>query len=184
MNTDKKKKIALELAEESHLPEFRRNLQKAFAVAVIETFGDYDDDEPIPSDKDIQESFDAPGAVVYHFIQDGKKVGGAVLQIDSENHHNSLNLFYVSPEHHSQGIGLSAWKTIEAQYPDTVLWETGTPYFEKRNIHFYVNKCGFKIVEFYNEHHSDPHMHRNGLEDEKKLPSGDDFFRFEKVMKK
>ena len=30
-----------------------------------------------------------------------------------------------------------------------------------RNIHFYVNKCGFHIVEFFNEHRpdtSDPSM--------------------------
>ncbi|ADD42351.1 hypothetical protein Snas_2674 [Stackebrandtia nassauensis DSM 44728] len=27
----------------------------------------------------------------------------------------------------------------------------------QRNIHFYVNKCGFHIVEFFNEHHPDPH---------------------------
>ena len=33
-----------------------------------------------------------------------------------------------------------------------------TPYFEKRNIHFYVNKCGFKIVAFYNERNPDPHL--------------------------
>ena len=31
-----------------------------------------------------------------------------------------------------------------------------TPYFEVRNIHFYVNKCGFHIVEFFNEHHPAP----------------------------
>ena len=30
-------------------------------------------------------------------------------------------------------------------------WELVTPYFEVRNIHFYVNKCGFHIVEFFNE---------------------------------
>ena len=29
-------------------------------------------------------------------------------------------------------------------------------YFEKRNIHFYINRCGFKIVEFYNSHNPDP----------------------------
>ena len=39
----------------------------------------------------------------------------------------------------------------------TIAWETITPYFEKRNVHFYVNKCGFHIVEFFNEHHPDPH---------------------------
>lgn len=26
----------------------------------------------------------------------------------------------------------------------------------KRNIHFYVNRCGFHIVEFFNSHHPDP----------------------------
>jgi hypothetical protein len=25
-----------------------------------------------------------------------------------------------------------------------------------RNIHFYLNKCGFRIVEFFNERHPDP----------------------------
>ena len=26
-----------------------------------------------------------------------------------------------------------------------------------RNIHFYVNRCGFRIVEFFNSHHKGPH---------------------------
>ena len=45
--------------------------------------------------------------------------------------------------------------TAEA-HPDVREWELGTPYFEVRNIHFYVNKCGFHIVEFFNEHHPAP----------------------------
>jgi hypothetical protein len=28
---------------------------------------------------------------------------------------------------------------IEALFPQSLTWETRTPYFEKRNIHFYVN---------------------------------------------
>ena len=43
------------------------------------------------------------------------------------------------------------WDEIEKMHPYTKVWETCTPYFEKRNIHFYVNKCGFHIVEFWNE---------------------------------
>lgn len=57
------------------------------------------------------------------------------------------------------------------------MWETHTPYFEKRNIHFYVNKCGFKIVEFYNAHHPGPH---GGLPDN--VPGGEEMFRFEKIV--
>lgn len=34
-----------------------------------------------------------------------------------------------------------------------------TPYEDTRNIHFYVNKCGFRIVEFFHPGHPDPHGH-------------------------
>ncbi len=61
--------------------------------------------------------------------------------------------------------------------------EDSTPYFETRNIHFYVNKCGFHIVEFFNSHHPDPHDPETGEENNYE---GEDFggmFRFEKRMK-
>lgn len=178
MKIEKETQVTLEMAQKSDLPEFRRNLQEAFALAVIETFGDCDHG-PIPSDRDVQESFDAPTAVVYHILQAGRKVGGVVLRIDSKTHHNSLDLFFVSPEHHSKGIGIAAWQAVEAHYPETVAWETVTPYFEKRNINFYVNKCGFHIVEFYNQYHTDPNMRQPEHED----PGTKEFFRFQKMMK-
>ena len=40
---------------------------------------------------------------------------------------------------------------IEKLHPKTKVWETCTPYFEKRNIHFYVNKCKFQIVDYLRE---------------------------------
>jgi len=77
---------------------------------------------------------------------EGRKVGGAVLSIDTQSHQNSLELFFLKVDEKGRGIGLKAWRAIEEKYPDTATWKTYTPYFEKRNIHFYVNKCGFKIV--------------------------------------
>ena len=91
--------------------------------------------------------------------------------------------FFVFSEYHSQGIGLAAWQAVETLYPETKVWETGTPYFEQRNIHFYVNKCGFHIVEFYNRHHPDPHRPWVEFLAEADAPGGEGFFRFEKVMK-
>lgn len=183
MKIEKENRVMLIPAKEAELLEFQKKLQEAFAVAVVETFGD-SGNEPIPADEDVQESFNASGAVVYHILLDGKKVGGVVLNINNETRHNSLDLFFVSPEYSNRGIGLAAWKAIEAGYPETVVWEVGTPYFEKRNINFYVNKCGFHIVEFYNEHHPDPHERYDGCEEDGILPGEDAFFRFEKVMKK
>ena len=106
----------------------------------------------------------------------GKKVGGVVVSIDKETHHNSLDLFFISTEHHNSGLGYAAWNAIEARYPVT-------PYFEKRNIHFYVNKCGFHIVEFYNEQNPDPYCD-NGHVNEMPESLEDGMFRFEKVMGK
>ena len=63
-------------------------------------------------------------------------------------------------------------------YRETKVCETTTPLFEKRNIHFYVNKCGFKIVEYLSEKYHNPYD-----EEGEGLSGGEDFFRFEKVMK-
>ena len=88
-----------------------------------------------------------------------------------------MELLFVSPHIYSKGIGYAAWCEIEQKYPQVKVWETVTPYFEKRNIHFYVNRCGFHIVEFFNSHHLDPND-----------PDGDNLmndgmFRFEKVLR-
>ena len=58
-------------------------------------------------------------------------------------------------------------------HPEVTVWETVTPYFEKRNIHFYVNRCGFHIVEYFNEHHCAPDDKDGELFD---------MFRFEKIL--
>lgn len=53
------------------------------------------------------------------------------------------------PDIIGKGYGSRAWELIEKSYPETIIWETTTPYFEKRNIAFYLKKCGFKIVDIF-----------------------------------
>ena len=168
--------VTLELAKEEELEKFKKDLQESFGVAVIEEFGSIDAG-PIPFDEDIEKSFKAPGAVIYHILSNGIKVGGVVVCIDEETQHNSLDLLFIAKGKGKggKGIGYKTWKAIEDMYPETKVWETHTPCFEKRNIHFYVNKCGFKIVEYLSEKY-------NNL-DEEGLPGGEDFSRFEKIMK-
>lgn len=168
--------VTLEIVKKDELQKFKVNLQEAFDAALVKRFGP-NSNKPIPSDRDIEKSFNAPGAVVYHILSNGKKVGGVVLAIDEITQHNSLELFFMYANEESNGVGYKAWKAIEEKYPETKVWETHTPYFEKRNIHFYVNKCGFKIVEYLNKYNLGSH-----ISDDKELPGGEDFFRFEKVM--
>ena len=96
-----------------------------------------------------------------------------------EGDHGDLDILFVSPKAHSKGIGYAAWCAVEKLHPEVKIWETVTPYFEKRNIHFYVNRCGFYIVEFYNSHHPDP----GEPEDEQTGGNEmDGMFRFQKII--
>lgn len=168
-------KIHFERVEEKEYGAFRKDVKDIFSIAVIDEFGESDDE--VISDEEINDSLYKQNVEVYYAYIDEKKVGGVVLEIDNTTHHNSVDLLYVYPDCHSKGIGHDIWKGIEEKYPKTKVWELVTPYFEKRNINFYVNKCGFKIVEFYNKYHQDPNFKdsNDGFKEE--------LFRFEKVMK-
>ncbi len=167
--------VTLAPARPGDLPRFKAELQAAFAIAAEEAFGP--SSEPIPSDEDLEKTFAADNIVIHRIMADDEWVGGAVLQIDPDTQHNALDLFYIRTDQIGRGLGKRAWQAIEAQYPQTKVWETHTPYFEKRNIHFYVNSCGFKIVTYYHEGHQDP----NGP-DLDAMPGDGGMFKFEKVM--
>ena len=161
--------------------QFILDNQEAFNYGALEEFGLRDDhmeeDGQIISRDTIERSIDSGEA--YRIINNGEKVGGAVIKVDGN--HGELELLFVSPKAHSKGIGYAAWCEIERLHPEVDVWETVTPYFEKRNIHFYVNRCGFHIVEFYNEHHPDPDDQYDEQDTDDQFLDG--MFRFEKKMK-
>ncbi|MGN0627104.1 MAG: GNAT family N-acetyltransferase [Oscillospiraceae bacterium] len=158
---------------------FISEIQEAFQKAYVEEFGEFEK-TILPAD-DIEESFKTKGSEAYIAEIDGERVGGAIIEINSETGYNSLHLLYVKPGLQNAGNGFKIWKSIEELHPETKIWETHTPYFDKRNIHFYINRCGFKIVEFFNPKHKDPHQTSDTTGN---VPSENNyFFRFEKEMK-
>ena len=163
--------------------QFILDNQWAFKYGALLEFGKrddhIDDDGEIISRKTIEHCIDEPNNETYRIMLDGKKVGGVILKIDNVTHHNHLEILFALPEAHSKGIGYGAWQAVEALHPETTVWETCTPYFEKRNIHFYVNKCGFHIVEFYNEYNIDSHETKGDEHNNEEL---DEMFRFAKEM--
>ena len=174
--------ITLTLLTGNDREQFILDNQRAFKYGAMEEFGErdshFEEDGEIISRKTIENSIDQ--GVAYRIREDGRIVGGLVLQIDEKTQHNHLDLLFVSPNAHSKGIGTAAWRCVEALYPETKVWETCTPYFEKRNIHFYVNKCGFHIVEFFNGLHPEPRDPETAYAEASE--DGGEMFRFEKVM--
>lgn len=159
---------------EEDMAEFKRDMREAFQNGAAEEFTE-PDIEVLP-EKDIDESLSKKGAFAYKAVEDGEMVGGTIVVIDTEKQHNHLDFLYVKCGAQSKGIGQKIWSEIEIMYPDTEVWETCTPYFEKRNIHFYINRLGFHAVEFFNPRHKDPHIPDD-------MAGGDYLFRFEKTMK-
>ena len=166
--------------------QFILDNQWAFKHGALMEFGKrdehIDEDGEIISRKTIERCIDAPDSETYRIQYNGKNVGGVILKINKDTHHNELEILFVSPEEHTKGIGYGAWKAVEALHPETLVWETCTPYFEKRNIHFYVNKCGFQIDQFWCEHFAPT---QKMPDDEECDPNEgpDEMFHFVKVMK-
>lgn len=176
-----KQDIQLCPLEENDREQFILDNQEAFNYGAMEEFGcrdnHFEEDGQIISRETIKQSIDHGKA--YRIILEGKKVGGAVIKVDGEK--GDLDLLFVSPDVHSKGVGYAAWCQIEKLHPEVKIWETVTPYFEQRNIHFYVNRCGFHIVEFFNKFHPDPNEPEVNVEEfDEQFPDG--MFRFEKRM--
>ena len=164
------------------ISEFKHEIQKAFQLGYEAEFGTCQ--ETILPEKDIDESLNGENAFAWKAVRNGELIGGAVVRIDAATQ-NELELFFVKCGCQSHGVGQKIWHAMETQYSETKIWKTCTPYFEKRNIHFYVNRCGFHIVEFFNPKHKAAWDHGEAPEPVGGMcaEAGAYFFAFEKHMK-
>lgn len=117
-------------------------------------------------DKDTQEFFNEPTggpkgydngdflrkyglddkSTTYIIRKDDVPVGGMIVYIN-DNGINYLMILFVDSLLHDRGIGSIAWEFITQTYPETIIWRTDTPGYSKRNHNFYINKCGFHLIE-------------------------------------
>lgn len=169
--------IALRKIAPHELELFRREMKKSFEQGILDRFGDISF-APIPPENEVDKAVKDISSDVFIITVDHIPAGGTIIKKE-KNKKYSLDLLFIFREFHNKKIGSAAWQAIEEYYPDAELWETHTPYFDRRNIHFYVNKCNFKIVEFY----CDAHREEHDLTEEFKDKNSSGFFRFEKKMK-
>jgi len=149
--------------DSDNFDEAKSIMEKTFTASVSdlpENFGVAHDDGDIPSIDGILEK---PEATPLVFYQGERMIGGAVVIINDDNN-NTLDLLFIDLNYLDKGIGYKAWLEIEKKYPQTKTWTTVTPPSLIRNVYFYVNKCGFKIIRI----------------DDPKSP--DAMFVFQKVM--
>ena len=181
--SDNKPDISLALLQEDDREQFIKDNQWAFRYGAQIEFGMRDDrteeGSEVISRSTIERSIDGENSEAYRIVLDGEYVGGVVLSIDKKAGKGELELLFVLPDAHSRGIGQAAWKAVENLHPEISVWETITPYFEKRNIHFYVNRLGFHIVEFWNKYQHGPTVSEDI---EENWSEDDEMFVFRKVI--
>ena len=151
---------------------FKKQIQKTFQKAYESNYGPYDN-LALP-DEELEESFSKEGCHAYNVVDENEIVGGVIVNINEKTNCNKLDFLFVNSDIQGKGLGQAIWREIESKFPDTKVWETTTPYHDKRNINFYVNKLGFQIVEYYNDYH--PNL-ENPIEN---YALREGLFRFEK----
>lgn len=166
--------MILEVLSEDRLEQFKKDIKAAFRFGAYEGMGT---DEEVLPEEDLDRSLNAEGAAVYAAMDNGEILGGVIVNINEKTNINHLDFLYVKVGQQGKKIGQFIWKEIERLYPKTEIWETCTPYFDKRNIHFYINCCGFHAIEFYNKYHPDPNFPEDADNE-----TFDGMFRFQKRM--
>lgn len=170
--------VRLERLEASAQEAFIRANQAAFNYGALEEFGQrhayFEEEGQVIARETILLSL-AHGQA-YWIVQENRRVGGLVLLLDGQC--GELETLFITPQEHSKGLGYAAWLAVERTFPEIKVWETITPYYDQRNIHFYVNRCGFQIVEYFNSFHQGLEMQDEQMLEQ--FPTG--IFRFKKVI--
>lgn len=157
-------------SEDKDLRELFPMVESAFALT-MEGCPEEERGIEIPRGEDLIVGLEN-GMDLWKIYNDDSLVGGAMISV-KEKAIAFLELLFIAGNAEGKGIGVEAWEAIENAYPDIKIWETVTPCFQKRNTHFYVNKCGFHIVAYHNKWN--PIM-ENGK------PSNDEMFAFRKEL--
>ena len=173
--------ISLVPLDPSDREKFIKDAQESFKYGATEEFGmrdnHLDKEGQILSRKLLEESLNNQKSTTFKIILDKEAVGRVILKLEKEKKTGELDILFVNSNVHSKGIGTSTWMTIEKMYPEIELWIIHTPYFEKKNIHFYINRLGFHAVEFI-------HNRNRPKKNPDEFLGPEEFFKFEKRIKK
>lgn len=80
----------------------------------------------------------------YKIMSDDQIIGGLTVYVEAEGVCH-VDMIYLDPTYHNQGIGSHAMTYIEQTYPDAKKWTLHTPEWAIRNQHFY-EKLGYVKV--------------------------------------
>ena len=150
---NQKTRLKVSPITDNEFPIFRKDIQKAFQNGIFTREEDEKSEDIILPFEDIDNGYARKSVITYKATVNNEIIGGAMVSFDKKEEKGILELLYVKVEAQGNGYGVELWQKIENLHPEVSIWETFVLYTEHRNLHFYLNLCGFSAVEFFNEHH-------------------------------
>jgi GNAT superfamily N-acetyltransferase len=86
----------------------------------------------------------------FYKIEVNEEIIGGIVVFDQGGGHFHLDLLYLDPDYHNQGIGSQAMQFIELTYAASK-WSLDTPLWAVRNHHFYEKFGYIKVGEVQEE---------------------------------
>ena len=140
-------RLRIELLRKKEIEMFERIRDLSFAV-----HAKYFKDGVLPGFEDDAENdfktldiIDKSDYTVFSLWDDKIFIGGATVQ-SLGNHAYEIFEFFIAPEYQGKGIGKEALQLVENYFNDAELFRLITPSQVIRNTVFYINKCGYHIV--------------------------------------
>lgn len=154
MRLHKNVKLDLQPVKEEDWDAFIKFNQECYNEATLEKFGEchvrFDEEGQVISRQEILNFLETQFCQAFWIMQQRQRIGGLIVSILGTEAH--LEIMFITPRLQSKGRGKIAWRAVEAAFPDIKQWNATTPYDDQRNINFFVNHCGFKIVRYQNEY--------------------------------
>ena len=89
---------------------------------------------------------------IYVLTTEDEIIGCVVVTIYKDNN-AYVDLLCIEAKKQKQNFGYAAWIAIEKYFPQVKTWTLETPICLIKNACFYVNKCGFSIIEIKDYKH-------------------------------
>ncbi|MDD4070546.1 MAG: hypothetical protein PHF05_08895 [Candidatus Izemoplasmatales bacterium] len=140
--------LKLELLKKENVERFNQEQEKAFSIheRFFEEGQILEPEDPNEFDFDAAKILGDKNSTILEIYDGTKYIGGTIVsRIDKSKY--DIVLFYLTIDSLGKGLGKNALSLVESYFLDAELFRLITPSAVLYNTVFYVNKCGYKIVE-------------------------------------
>lgn len=166
--------MKLQIVSPQQTKSFIAEMAEAYQVAYEYRFGKID--YKCLDEKAIDKTCYKRHCLFFEVVKGDERLGGIILSLKRNGKRVSVYYMYTKPEHQNEGVATFLWNELAEFFSGVRTWSAGAEYFAVPAIHFLLNKCHFKIIEFTNSLNEPEHYSKHEVTD----PWTDGFFHFVK----